>query len=100
MLRFQNSENLIQFPSKIRVRLPEDVNRRWQSFAIFKDRQVPLIFLKLHTSTLPTCDTSVHAGKNCPQQRQELLLQAPEIAQCFFADAECAEKNDCAENSR
>ena len=49
MLRLQYGQNLIQFRPKTRVPLPEDINRRWQPFAIFQGRQVPLIFLKLHT---------------------------------------------------
>jgi len=49
MLRLQNGENLIQFASEIRVRLPEDINRGWQPFAIFQGCQVTLIILKLHT---------------------------------------------------
>lgn len=60
MLCCQNGQQLIQFPAEISVRLPEYINRCWQSFAMFECGQVLLIFLNLHGFTLANRGPHVH----------------------------------------
>ena len=64
MLRRQNGQQLIQFPAEIRVRLPENINRCWQSFAMFERSQVLLIFLNLHNFKLISRSPNVHTRKS------------------------------------
>jgi len=54
MLGRQSGEQLVQCPAEIRVGLPENINRGWQSLAMFERSQVLLIFRNLHSSTLGT----------------------------------------------
>jgi hypothetical protein len=58
----EHGHELIQFRSIICTRLPKDINRRRQQFAIRQRFQVPLVILKLHPSTLATRSPPVHHG--------------------------------------